>query len=160
MFVRDFYISPTIDSPLRPADAVVVLGGAPYERFRYGIGLGERGLAPQVVISNSIGPDDPVMRQICAAPTHVRLTCFLPVPWSTRGEAQEIRRLAASRHWRSIIVVTTTAHIERARYIVRRCFAGDIQMTDYPERRGAWESVYGWIYQTGGWLNAITQTGC
>ncbi|MGL6234710.1 MAG: YdcF family protein [Segniliparus sp.] len=160
VFIRTVYVAPSLDSPLRAADAVVVLGGVPYERFRYGIELGERGLAPQVVLSNSVGPDDPAMRRICAARTHTWLTCFLPVPWTTRGEAQEIRRLAASRGWRSIIVVTTTAHVERARYIVRRCFAGDLQMTDYPERRSIGDSAYGWAYQTGGWLNALAQDGC
>ncbi|TSE00492.1 YdcF family protein [Skermania sp. ID1734] len=158
--IRNVYVDPNTSKPLQPADAVVVLGGATYERFRYGIQLAEEGLAPQVLISNSAGPRDPVMTRICDTPARVSITCFLPVPWTTRGEAQEIRTVAAERGWRSIILVTSTDHLYRARYIVGRCFTGQIQLATYPQTRGISELLFAWAYQTGGWLRALTQNGC
>jgi uncharacterized SAM-binding protein YcdF (DUF218 family) len=158
--INSLYVNPPMAQPLMRADAVVVLGGTPYKRFEYGIELAERGLAPEVVISNSVGSADTRMQSICSTPTSVRVTCFLPQPWTTRGEAQEIRSLAQQRGWKSIIVVTTKAHISRARYILGRCFGGEIMMTDYPEKLSVIENVTGWIYQSAGWVRALTQRGC
>ncbi|CAM5319597.1 hypothetical protein TPAU25S_01027 [Tsukamurella paurometabola] len=155
------YIRPRTIDELRPADAIVVLGGNPYDRFEYGITLAERGLAPQVVLSNSVGAQDSRMQQLCDERVpDVQVTCFLPVPWTTRGEAQELRRLAQERRWDEIIVVTTTAHVERARFILERCSRAQLQMTDFPEERTPLATVYGWAYQSAGWLKALTQSGC
>ncbi|WP_415678147.1 YdcF family protein [Tsukamurella hominis] len=155
------YLQPKIDRELTPADAIVVLGGNPYQRFEYGIDLAERGLASQVVLSNSVGADDTRMQELCARTiTGVQITCFLPEPWTTRGEAQEVQRLAAARGWEDIIVVTTTAHLERARFILERCYGKTMQMTDFPEHRGTAATVFGWGYQSAGWLKALYQTGC
>lgn len=160
MVISTVYVNPGIERSLTPADAVVVLGGTPYERFEYGIQLAEDGLAPEVVISNSVGVNDSRMRRICSTRTTVRVTCFLPDPWTTRGEAREIRALSEERGWHRIIVVTTTAHISRARYILGRCFGGSITMTDYPEKPSIVDVVAGWFYQTAGWIRALTQRGC
>ncbi len=155
------YLQPKIDRHLTPADAIVVLGGNPYDRFEYGLELAEQGLSRQVVLSNSVGADDTRMQELCARSiTGVQVTCFLPQPWTTRGEAQEVQRLAAARGWDDIIVVTTTAHLERARFILERCYHQTMQMTDFPERRGTAETVFGWGYQSAGWLKALYQTGC
>jgi uncharacterized SAM-binding protein YcdF (DUF218 family) len=160
LMINSLFVNPAMTKPLTPADAVIVLGGNPYQRFEYGIELAERGLAPEVVISNSVGAADTRMQRICATPTSVQVTCFLPQPWTTRGEAQEIRTLAQQRGWESIIVVTTKAHISRARYILGRCFGGEIMMTDFPEDLSVVSEVSGWIYQTAGWVRALTQRGC
>ncbi|NMD54101.1 YdcF family protein [Tsukamurella conjunctivitidis] len=155
------YLQPKIDRQLQRADAIVVLGGNPYERFEYGLELAERGLAQQVVLSNSVGASDTRMQELCARTiTGVQVTCFLPQPWTTRGEAQEVQRLATARGWHDIIVVTTTAHLERARFILERCYGAAMQMTDFPEQRGITETVFGWGYQSAGWLKALYQTGC
>ncbi|MCS3779654.1 YdcF family protein [Tsukamurella ocularis] len=155
------YLQPKIDRELTPADAIVVLGGNPYDRFEYGLELAERGLSTQVVLSNSVGAADTRMQELCARTiTGVQVTCFLPEPWTTRGEAQEVQRLAAARGWDDIIVVTTTAHLERARFILQRCYGRAMQMTDFPEDRGTAETVFGWGYQSAGWLKALYQTGC
>lgn len=160
LVINTVYVHPPMDKPLHTADAVVVLGGTPYERFEYGIELAESGLAPEVVISNSVGADNRRMQDLCDTRATVRITCFLPDPWTTRGEAREIRALAEQRGWTSIVVVTTTAHIARARYILERCFGGGISMTDYPEHQSVFEQVTGWVYQSAGWVRALTQRGC
>ncbi len=159
--VERAYLAPDVERDLRPADAIVVLGGNPYDRFEYGLGLAERGLAHQVVLSNSVGAQDARMRELCARVIPgVRVTCFLPQPWTTRGEAQEVARLASARGWDDIIVVTTTAHVERARFILERCFRSTLQMTDFPEHRGLAETMFGWGYQSAGWVKALYQSGC
>ena len=59
--------------------------------------------------------------RLCAQP---RVLCFKPAPYSTQGEARWIGREAAGRGWDSVVVVTSTYHVRRARMIVRRCFDG------------------------------------
>lgn len=158
---RVYFVPPmTSRQDLRPADAIVVLGGTPYVRYETGIELAERGLAPRLIISNSIGADDPRMQELCDTRYQFSVYCFVPKPWTTRGEAQEIRRLAESENLHSLIVVTTTPHIMRARFIIERCFHGRLQMTNYPEAWRYNQDASGLIYQTAGWIRAFAQRGC
>lgn len=155
------FVSPRVDRPLDRAGAIVVLGGEPYERFEYGLKLAAEGLSDEVVLSNSVGAQDERMGRLCSREIPgVRIRCFVPHPWTTRGEAYEIRKLAQQNHWDDLIVITTTAHVERARYILGRCTNARLQVTDYPEHRSVSESIYGWIYQSGAWLKALSQSGC
>ncbi|MGW5316063.1 YdcF family protein [Nocardia thailandica] len=153
------FVYPQTDPPT-PADAVVVLGGTPYERFDIGLDLAEHGYAPRLVISRSTGLDDPVMDRYCAGEFRFPVECFVPDPWTTRGEAREIGRLAARYGWQHIIVVTFTPHVSRARYIVGRCFGGRITMVASPSPSGA--EFWSWMYvrQSAGYLRAFTERGC
>ncbi|WP_084495662.1 YdcF family protein [Nocardia shimofusensis] len=153
------FVHPQLD-PLRPADAIVVLGGTPYERFDIGVDLARAGLAPELVIAASTGLDDPLMDRYCRGEYPFRVQCFEPRPWTTQGEAQEIRRRAESGGWRHIIVVTFTPHISRARYIIGKCFDGELTMVASPAPTGL--AYQGWMYlrQSAGYLRAFTETGC
>ncbi|MEV0355798.1 YdcF family protein [Nocardia sp. NPDC050697] len=153
------FVHPQVD-PLRPADAIVVLGGTPYERFDLGLELAERGLAPELVISASTGLNDPVMAKYCAGEHPFRVSCFEPEPWTTQGEAQEIRRRAAAEQWRHIIVVTFTPHVSRARYIVGKCFGGELTMVASPSRTDLPFTAWMYIRQSAGYLKAFTEIGC
>lgn len=153
------YVRPQVD-PLRPADAVVVLGGTPYERFDVGLELARRGLAPELVLSASTGLDDPVMARYCDTPYPFRVSCFEPRPWTTQGEAQEIGRRAATGGWRHIIVVTFTPHVSRARYIVGKCFDGEITMVASPSRTDLPFTAWMYVRQSAGYLRAFTEIGC
>lgn len=153
------FVYPQVD-PLRRADAIVVLGGTAYERFDLGLDLAERGYAPELVISASTGLDDPMMAKYCAGQYPFRVACFEPDPWTTRGEAQEIRRRAETEGWRHIIVVTFTPHVSRARYIVGKCFDGELTMVASPSESGP--GFWAWMYlrQSAGYLKAVTEFGC
>lgn len=153
------YVHPQVD-PLRPADAVVVLGGTPYERFHYGIDLAEEGYAPTVLLSNSVGPDDVRMKQICDGDYTVEVSCFLPDPYSTKGEAQEIERRAVAENWQHIIVVTYTPHLSRARYIVQQCYGGEVTMSPNPTTQSVGEWIGAYIYQTAGYIKAALDSEC
>ncbi|AYJ48177.1 YdcF family protein [Rhodococcus sp. P1Y] len=153
------YVFPQVDE-LRAADAVIVLGGSPYERFEYGIDLAEQGYAPRVVLSNSVGPEDPRMQQICGGDYSVEVECFVPSPWSTRGEAEEIERLSLENGWNHIIVVTYTPHLSRARFIVEECYSGELTMAASPTHQSAIQWVESYIYQTAGYAKALLSPSC
>ena len=48
----------------------------------------------------------------------------MPVPFSTRGEARAIGRLARARGWNRVVVVTSTFHVTRTRLLFHRCYGG------------------------------------
>lgn len=153
------YVRPQID-PLRRADAIVVLGGTPYERYDVGVELANRGYAPQLIISNSIGSGDRTMDKYCKGHFDFAVSCFEPDPWTTRGEAEEIGRRATQQGWHHIIVVTFTPHVSRARYIVEKCFAGELTMVASPSPSGLlfWTGMY--LRQSAGYLHTFTEWGC
>lgn len=123
------FVWPSSDPPGR-ADAVVVLSGGRNSRLDPALRLMERRVAPVLVISGA-GYDRKWVkaRRLCAqgAKTY-RVLCFDPKPYSTRGEARAIARLARLHRWNRIDVVTSRYHIFRAGIVVRRCFHGHVAM--------------------------------
>ena len=128
---------PDTEEPGR-ADAVVVLAGEK-RRLPRGLELVRARVAPVLVVSAD--RRRPVERRVCAGRAGVRAICFRPDPYSTRGEARAIARLARSRGWRTLVVVTSSFHAHRARLIVERCFDGEVRMVaSEVDRR--WLPVY------------------
>ncbi len=109
------------------SDAVIVLSGGRRERLAKGLSLMRRRLAPTLVISDGRAPGWTQANQLCAGHASFRVVCIYPQPYSTRGEARVIARLARERRWRSVIVVTSIYHVRRARMVVRRCFHGRVE---------------------------------
>lgn len=143
-----------------PADAVVVLAGT-QRSVAAAQALVQHGAAGELVLSNPFGPDDPTMTQIChAPPAGYGVTCFVPDPSSTRGEARAIRALAREHGWRDVAVVTSTDHISRARMIVGRCYDGRLRMIDSRVPMSAGEWVYNVVYQTAAFVKAALRRGC
>jgi len=149
------YVRPQID-PLRRADAIFVLGGVAPDRYPFGIALGEQGWAPIVVLSV-----DRWRTWYCATP-HPRfdLRCFIPDPATTNGEAQELHRLAANYGWRTVIVVTFRPHISRARFILERCFDGNLVMVESPEHLSVLNWAFQYVYQTAGYAREVLEPAC
>ena len=155
------YVRPQIDQP-RPADAILVLGGtASAQRYLTGLELAEQGLAPTVVLSNPYRPSDPVLDGLCTQ-TQSRFTveCFAPEPRTTLGEGRELRRMAAENGWRTVIVVTSTPHVSRARYIIGKCFHGELVMVATPPRLSlpGWAWLY--MYHSAGYVKSWLQGIC
>lgn len=154
------YVRPQID-PLRPADAIIILGGEGHRRYPYGFELGADGWAPDVVVSNPLGTKDDWLTDFCASPhREFRLHCFVPDPPTTKGEARELRRLAEQYGWRTVIVVTFRPHISRARYILQRCYNGALIMVESPARISVPKWIGEYVYQTAGYVRAVLQRGC
>jgi len=155
------FVRPQTDQP-RPADAILVLGGtASAQRYLTGLELAADGLAPALVLSNPYRPRDPVLDALCAGQQPgFAVVCFAPEPRTTLGEGRELRRLAAENGWQSVIVVTSTPHVSRARYIIGKCFDGELVMVGTPARL----SVAGWAwlyaYHGAGYVKSWLQGQC
>ena len=127
------------------ADAVVVLAGS-HSRLEPGVRLVARGAAPLLVISDGNEPGWTRANRLCAGRGEVRTLCVDPRPFSTQGEARAIARLARSRRWRRIVVVTSRYHVTRARMLFRRCTDAEVAAVAAPTSAGAlalnvpWES--------------------
>jgi uncharacterized SAM-binding protein YcdF (DUF218 family) len=103
------------------ADAVFVLAGGK-KRLPKALELMRRGVAPELVVDVGGPRGWPEAQALCRRAEPFRMLCFRARPFSTRGEAEALRRLARARRWRSVVVVTSTYHVFRARIILRRCF--------------------------------------
>jgi uncharacterized SAM-binding protein YcdF (DUF218 family) len=104
------------------ADAVVVLAGARAPRLTRGLELVRQGVAPVLAVSDAWSPTWVEANRLCAGrPAPTPVLCFHPVPYSTRGEARAVARLAADHHWTSVLVVTSRYHIVRAGILFDRC---------------------------------------
>ncbi|MGD0167336.1 MAG: YdcF family protein [Gaiellaceae bacterium] len=123
------FVFPRQDHPSR-ASAIVVLGGDARHRLPLGLRLAGAGVAPLLVVSDGARSDWAPARALCAHPDHhsFKVVCFRPEPYSTRGEAREMKRMAAARHWRSLLVVTSTYHVFRARLLFGRCLRGRVRL--------------------------------
>ena len=153
------YVRPQVD-PLRHADAILVIGGDGFSRYPFGVDLGMQGWAPKVVLSNP-GTDNKRLTKACNTPhSGIELICFVPDPPTTRGEGRELRRLAERYRWRSVIVVTFTPHISRARFILQRCFDGELIMVASPTHISLLDWPAEYVYQTAGYVRAALQPGC
>jgi uncharacterized SAM-binding protein YcdF (DUF218 family) len=138
--------------PLTKADAIIVLGGENDGRLEYGLSLAEQGYANTVILSNAYfdkPADLPDYERACASGTAtISVICFTPSPFTTRGEATYLARLAKEHNWTHVIVVSWNYHMVRARYIFHQCFSGRVTMRPVPRSydftpvRWAWEYAY------------------
>ncbi|PQP25191.1 hypothetical protein C5613_10130 [Rhodococcus opacus] len=149
--------------PIRPVDAIVVLGGDRDGREEYGIELAREGFSSNVVLSNPYWKGDRKMAEFCAIQDQrFTVTCIPPQPSTTRGEALFTRDLAAQHGWTSVMVISWRYHLPRARYIFSQCFDGEIVMRpvprDYDFSAAHWEYIY--LYQTVGFVKAFFRGHC
>lgn len=127
------FIYPKVD-PVRPSDAVVVIAGGPL-RMQRALELVDQGTAPLLLISDPRGrwPYGSFSRHVCKPKKRkYQVICFDPKPESTQGEARVVAKIAAQRHLRSIIVVTSTFHVTRARLEINRCYHGRLAVIGTP----------------------------
>nr|WP_232541965.1 YdcF family protein [Nocardia bovistercoris] len=147
------YVRPRVDRPAA-ADAVLVLGGAHDGREELGLRLARDGFAPRVVFSNPY-ETSARMNRICHGGYRVEVICFDPAPRTTRGEGMELARMARVRGWRRVIVVTFTPHISRARYVIGKCWDGELLFVDPRPRLSVPRWGYDYVYQSVGYAKAF-----
>jgi uncharacterized SAM-binding protein YcdF (DUF218 family) len=119
---------------VRPADAIVVLGGgtwpegdlsdASLRRAIHGIRLYKKGLAPLILFlgPSREGPPEAEVRRALARELGVpedRILTHAGV-WTTREEALRARDLLLPREARRILLVTDPRHMVRARAVFER----------------------------------------
>jgi len=129
------------DVPVR-ADAVVVLAGAD-DRLPVGLDLVRRHYAPILLVSRSHEPS-PLEQHVCTGAAGVIAVCEPADPYSTRGEAELIARVAKERRWHTVDVVTSRFHVFRAKRMIERCWDGRVDVVAAPNPdwpRFAWDVV-------------------
>ncbi|WP_405160121.1 YdcF family protein [Nocardia sp. NBC_01499] len=151
------YVRPRTDTPAR-ADAILVLGGAHDGRERLALRMANDGLAPRVLISDPY-EHSALINRICHGGYSFEVLCFDPSPRTTRGEGRELARLARANGWHRVIVVTFTPHISRARYILEKCWPGELLFTDPAPPLSIARWSYNYLYQSAGYLKAAFE-GC
>lgn len=156
-----FLWSPWSGSAPAHADAIVVLSGG-RERLPPALALIRRGTAPVLAIS-TVGRTRPwpLGERLCRTGSYAgaRVVCFDAVPYSTRGEAETVARLARARHWSSIVVVTSRFHVTRARMLFRRCYHDALSMVGVGSTW--WKLPRDWASETLKLVYQLTvQRGC
>jgi uncharacterized SAM-binding protein YcdF (DUF218 family) len=154
-------VRPSVDRPVH-SDAILVLGSPSVDgRLEQGLRLAADGYADTLVISIGWAKGRQRIAACANNDPRFRVICFQPSPPTTRGEAEELGRLARQQHWNSVLVVTSTYHVSRARLIVGRCMPGPVRMVAAP---GKPSSLRGWAYQfayqTGGFAKAVLHRSC
>ncbi|UFS57859.1 YdcF family protein [Subtercola endophyticus] len=153
------YVFPQVDRR-QYTDAIFVLGPSLQSRVSIAKSMVDAGLSDRIVISVPAGGSaDDWTRQACAGETPYLVRCFTPHPFTTEGEAHYIADLSEARGWNKITVITATYHISRARFVIKQCYAGQLEMVNdtAPLPLSVWAAQY--IYQTGAFFKAIG-AGC
>jgi uncharacterized SAM-binding protein YcdF (DUF218 family) len=153
-------VEPTVNKPAR-ADAILVLGPPDVDgRAEAAYALARAHYASTVVVSVQSDLQQQVKGACRNQNPGYQVICFQPNPRTTQGEAREIARLARAHHWKSIIVVTSTYHISRARMIIQRCLPGTVLMVAAPGKPSVSTWAWQFAYQTGAYLKALAKPGC
>jgi uncharacterized SAM-binding protein YcdF (DUF218 family) len=152
------FVRPEADRA-RPADAVVVLGpGRGGERLAEGLELMRRHVSDAVVVSMSRRRRWPLEDELCRARNAV---CFRADPFTPRGEAREVARIARAHGWSHLLLVTSTYHVTRARLLNERCFDGTIDVAAADTPWGIRSAVWAIAHEWGGLVNALVLArGC
>jgi uncharacterized SAM-binding protein YcdF (DUF218 family) len=88
----------------------------------------EAGVAPVLVVPFGREPNWPEAVRLLRGPFPFELLRPTPSPAKTRGEARLFRALARERGWRRVVLVTSDYHARRARLLVARCLAPDVDI--------------------------------
>jgi uncharacterized SAM-binding protein YcdF (DUF218 family) len=142
------------------ADAIVVLSGDK-QRLPKALELARAGVAPVLVLSSVAHTPYVEPRRLCAAGRYrtVRVDCFEAVPYSTRGEARVMARLARQHGWDRLVVVSSTFHLTRAKMLFQRCYDGELAMVG--SSIPWWRQPVVWASETGKLAVQLTaERGC
>lgn len=141
-----------IEDPLDKADALLVLSGDNFygDRATRAAELFREGKAPVVVASGKrlrpnagtaeLTEHDLVERGV----PKEKILRFAHDADSTREEAEALAKLARTKKWRRVIVVTSNYHTRRARYIFGRVFPPDIETRVASARDGDFDPERWW----------------
>ena len=156
------FVWPPAESPAPAHASVVVVLSGNKARLPPALALIRRGVAPVLALSTVQRTKHwPQAERLCADHRYAgaRVLCFTAVPFSTRGEARTVARLARDRGWSSVVVVTSTFHVTRAHMLFRRCFRGPLAVVG--SRSTWWKLPEEWASETGKLLVQLTvERGC
>ncbi|CAN5502949.1 hypothetical protein BH10ACT8_BH10ACT8_19030 [soil metagenome] len=154
-------VRPATDRPSH-VDAILVLGPPVANgRFALAYQLALAGYTDNLVLSDVPVNKTTKTTKLCAdGMPAVKVTCFLPVPETTQGEARELQKLARANGWKRVMVITSTYHVSRARMIMKRCYDGTLLMVPASRGIGLFQWTYEYFYQTAAYVKAFVSPSC
>ncbi len=125
-----------VDEALSPSDAIIVLGddNVNGDRARHAAKLYLEKWAPRVVASGHyirpyLNIAELIRRDLVThGVDNAHILVAASTVGNTREEAYEMRRIIREQRWRRVIVVTSTFHTRRSRYIFSRVLDRDTQL--------------------------------
>ena len=143
-------------------DAVIMLGGAAYERLPVAQRLQGALHVPVLVLSHTDTLGNAAADSICNSATFPRpdLVCFTPGGMDTRSEADIIADLAEANGWTSITVVTSSYHVTRAGRLIGQCTTADVQMVASHPALSPGQWLRRFVIETGGLIDASLRPEC
>lgn len=164
----DAVLHPRADSPDR-VDAIVMVAGAIDDRYGYARHLAEKGVADTILVSRPArlsGRFASLVDSYCASSPIVArdgqgvdIECYIPDIDTTEGETTAATRIARSRGWESLLVVTYWGHVSRVRIYFEQCFDGSIYVTDTP-RPLSKSRKDALLHETGGYVKTFLKPAC
>lgn len=162
------YVFPEVDE-VPPSATVLVLGPPMQARLDLAERLRDEGLAERIVVSvQASGGQSAQDLAICQ---HEGVMCEVAEPSTTRGEVllagagqgQGANQSAgegangAAGAAPPMIVVTTTPHVARTRYIFAKCYPGEVTVVaaEQPATLSGWTWQY--VYQSFAFVKAVLE---
>jgi uncharacterized SAM-binding protein YcdF (DUF218 family) len=130
-----------VDDALRPASAIVVLGGGPSFRALEAAELYRTGWAPRIIATGAVNWDRDVLLGAGVPPSAIVLTDG--TPRDTLEELQTVSRLV-SAHGGPVILVTSKVHTRRTRLIWRHVTGQAIGGIVRSARRDPFDPSHWW----------------
>jgi uncharacterized SAM-binding protein YcdF (DUF218 family) len=87
-----------------------------------------QGFGHVLVVSKARDPNWTAADRLCSGDTRFQVVCFRSKLFTTRGEAEAVAALASRHSWHSLLLVTSTYHVTRARLLYRRCLAARVDV--------------------------------
>jgi uncharacterized SAM-binding protein YcdF (DUF218 family) len=134
---------------------VLVLGPPMDARLELAERLRDEGLADEIVIS--VQASHGQTAQNLALCREDGVTCAVADPSTTRGEALLMREQATGSAAPSVIVVTTTPHVMRTRYIFSRCYPGEVSVVGVGGPGSLSEWTFQYMYQSFAFAKALLE---
>jgi len=155
----------TVDEPLAPADAIVVLASDP-KRIQHAVNLYAQGYAPVVVFTDATYKDAGLACSSALLDVPAAQALGLPAGavvitgdkvTSTYDEAAAVRAVVAERGWQQLIVVTDPFHTRRASATFRALIP-DVAVAASATPDGEYDPQQWWRSEEGV-MAAITEVG-
>jgi hypothetical protein len=146
------YVFPPRGTPARDPDVVMVVGPADQWRIDWAQQL--RGSHAALAISVGLEEHHPE----CA---ETGVICFHAEPYTTQGEARELRTLMHDHRWTTATVVTMTPHLLRTQMRMDWCVPHGVTVVGRSTGLSPGDWIYQFAYQTAGFAKALLVTrGC
>ena len=151
------FVWPSSDEPRRAA-AVVVLEGGDGERLTDALVLMRLDVAPTLILYGARDDGPARAGRLCRGDAAFAVLCP-PARPDARAEARALAGLASRRGWRSLVVVTSTYDVARARLLVGSCFPGRADIVGAKPPAESWARAIPGEWK--GYLNALlVERGC